>query len=209
MANNKTRGRSSLTPGEKLLFLAGILFSLVLITTAMMGGLFARYTTKDSGHDGARVATFGNLTLTESPAPFENNTWRFQPGVDLTKKATVTFDASEVAVYVFLKIDLSGHWETTDHKIFTLSQDGTTVMTWELEEEWNHLDGTVYYIALDPNTPLTMDIIADDGKITVNENATKANLAALTGTITVDFQATAVQAGGFDGPAQAWASVSN
>jgi len=208
MANYKRAGRSSLSPGEKLLFLAGVLFSLILITTAMMGGLFARYTTRSQGSDSARVAAFGNLTLTESAAPFENNTWRIIPGVELTKKATVTFESSEVAVYIFLKMDMSDHWQTTDHKTFTLSQDGTDVLTWELEGEWTYLDEGVYYITLPPNTPFEKDIIAQDGKITVSPMANKAQLAALTGSITLDFQATAVQSGGFDGPAQAWASVS-
>ena len=208
MANYKRAGRSSLSPGEKLLFLAGVLFSLILITTAMMGGLFARYTTRSQGSDSARVAAFGNLTLTESAAPFENNTWRIIPGVELTKKATVAFESSEVAVYIFLQMDMSDHWKTADQKTFTLSQDGTDILTWELEGEWTYLDEGVYYIALPPNTPLEKDIIAQDGKITVNPMATKAQLAALTGSITLDFQATAVQSGGFDGPAQAWASVS-
>lgn len=208
MANYKRAGRSSLSPGEKLLFLAGVLFSLILITTAMMGGLFARYTTRSQGSDSARVAAFGNLTLTESAAPFENNTWRIIPGVELTKKATVTFESSEVAVYIFLKMDMSDHWKTADQKTFTLSQDGTDILTWELEGEWTYLDEGVYYIALPPNTPFEKDIIAQDGKITVSPMATKAQLAALTGSITLDFQATAVQSGGFDGPAQAWASVS-
>ena len=41
--NNKDKRRSSLTLGERMMFLAGILFCLVLITTALMSGLFARY----------------------------------------------------------------------------------------------------------------------------------------------------------------------
>lgn len=54
-SNNR---RSSFTFSEKLLFFAGILFCLVLITTAMMGGLFARYTTSATGEDDSRVAAF-------------------------------------------------------------------------------------------------------------------------------------------------------
>ena len=66
MADSYRKRRSSLTMGERLLFLAGILFCLILITTAMLGGLFARYTTSGSGSDSARVAKFGTLTLTET-----------------------------------------------------------------------------------------------------------------------------------------------
>ena len=57
MKSKKNR-RSSMTFGEKMIFFAGVLFCLVLITTAMMGGLFARYTTIGSGSDEARVAKF-------------------------------------------------------------------------------------------------------------------------------------------------------
>lgn len=59
---NKEKRRSSLTLGEKLLFFAGILFCLILISTAMMGGLFARYVSTSTGSDSARVAQFGELT---------------------------------------------------------------------------------------------------------------------------------------------------
>ena len=54
----KSKGKSSLTLGERLIFLAGIFFCLILITTALMGGLFARYTTTSIGGDNARVAAF-------------------------------------------------------------------------------------------------------------------------------------------------------
>ena len=52
--------------GEGMMWLAGVLFCLVLITTSMMGGLFARYITSATGSDSARVASFGDLTLTET-----------------------------------------------------------------------------------------------------------------------------------------------
>lgn len=65
MAFNSNRRRSSFTLSEKLLFTAGTLFCLVLITTAMMGGLYARYRANGTGTDSARVAVFapsGQLT---------------------------------------------------------------------------------------------------------------------------------------------------
>ena len=54
--------RSSLTAGEFLMFLAGGMFCLILITTAMMGSLLARYTTGNEGTDSARVAKFAFLS---------------------------------------------------------------------------------------------------------------------------------------------------
>lgn len=52
-----------MVPGEKLLFVSGILFCLVLITTAMMGGLLARYVVSDTAEDSARVAAFDVAAL--------------------------------------------------------------------------------------------------------------------------------------------------
>lgn len=56
MYNRKRR--SPMTLGEVMMFAAGTLFCLVLITTAVMGGLFARYTATAEGSDSARVAGF-------------------------------------------------------------------------------------------------------------------------------------------------------
>lgn len=61
--NNKDKRRSSLTLGERMMFLAGILFCLVLITTALMSGLFARYCSTAEGRDTARVAKFDVSSL--------------------------------------------------------------------------------------------------------------------------------------------------
>lgn len=61
--NNAKNRRSPKTLGEKLMFLAGVMFCLVLITTSMMGGLFARYAATGTGRDSARVAGF-NVDVT-------------------------------------------------------------------------------------------------------------------------------------------------
>lgn len=196
------------------MLLAVILFYLTVVSIYLTGGLYARYVTSGTGSDSARVAKFGGLTLTESQAPYAGNTWRIIPGVDLEKKATVAFDSSEVAVYVFLQMELSDHWQTADHKTFTLSQDGVTVMTWELEDAWTHLEDNVYYLHLAPNTPLVQEIIAEDGRITVSEDVTKAQLAQLelnrqSDPICMTFQANAIQSGGFASPIDAWKHLKN
>ena len=67
MSTNKRR--SSLTFGEGLLFLAGGLFCLVLITTAMMGSLLARYTSTGEAQDTARVAKWDVSALFSGDDP--------------------------------------------------------------------------------------------------------------------------------------------
>ena len=189
-----------MTIGEKLLFLAGVLFCLILITTALMGGLFARYVTTDTGSDSARVAKFGNLTLTET-GDFVGDTQKTGiviPGVNLNKKVTVSFDASEVATIVFVEVDASG-W-TVENNLFMKG----TLLSWTLADGWTYLPGTkyVYYKELPPNTPLSADIIRD-GIITVSKDIKKANIQELKN-LNLTFRASVIQNDGSLTPATAW-----
>ena len=189
-----------MTIGEKLLFLAGVLFCLILITTALMGGLFARYVTTDTGSDSARVAKFGNLTLTET-GDFVGDTQKTGiviPGVNLNKKVTVSFDASEVATIVFVEVDASG-WTVVNN----LFMKGTH-LSWTLADGWTYLPDTeyVYYKELPPNTPLSADII-QDGIITVSKDIKKANVQELKN-LNLTFRASVIQNDGSLTPATAW-----
>lgn len=203
MAERNRKRRSSFTFGEKLLFLAGILFCLVLITTALLGGLFARYTTRASGSDSARVAKFGNLTLTET-GDFVmvdgRRTGIIIPGVDLNKKVTLSFDASEVATIVFVEVAAPG-WDTQDTQTFTKD----THLSWHMADGWTYLPGTqyVYYKVLNPNTPLTDVDIIQDGVIHVSKDITESILKKLD-TMNLSFRAAVIQNDGSLTPATAW-----
>ena len=101
MAGKKPKRRSSFTPGEILLFVAGILFCLVLISTALLGGLFARYTTTSTDGDNARVAAFK-----VNVAGPENVTVKYGVNGD-TGAYTLTIDNdSEVAVSYSVKVQI-------------------------------------------------------------------------------------------------------
>ena len=174
MKKDKNR-KSSMTFGEKMIFFAGILFCLVLITTAMMGGLFARYTTTGSGSDSARVAKWGELTLTESGDFVDDKgnsvVAKIIPGVNLEKHASVSFTGSEMATYVFAEVILSDHWTTTDQIHFTAC-DGN--VSWQIGDGWQILtkaEGTntyVFYQTLAPNAELVNASLVKDGVITVS-----------------------------------------
>ena len=205
--NTTTNRRSPMTPGERLMFLAGILFCLVLITTSMMGGLFARYTTTGTSSDSARVAKFGDLTLTESGdfGADGSEVPKIIPGVDLTKKVEISFTGSEMATVVFVKAELTGGWKSADSKNFSLN--GT--MNWSVADGWPYLsnDGSsyVYYKELAPNTTLDkVSFIANDGKITVSNTLTESSVNSMT-SISISLQASVIQSGGFADAAAAWA----
>ena len=200
MAGQNSKRRYFFTLGDILMLLAGILFCLVLISTALLGGLFARYVTADTGSDSARVAKFGDLTLTETGdfVGERQKTGIIIPGVDLNKKVTVSFDASEVATIVFVEVDAPG-WTAADN-IFTKG----TLLSWALADGWTHLPQSeyVYYRELPPNTTLSADIIRD-GIITVSKDIKKANVQELKN-LNLTFRASVIQNDGSLTPATAW-----
>lgn len=193
------------------MYIAALLFCLTLISIHLTSGLYAKYTGSASGNDSARVITFGDLTLTETGNFYEGNKLMIIPGVDLTKKAVVSFTGSEAATYVFVEVEPSAIWQTTDNRTFSIKLNSKTAMQWRVAPDWNLLlsqDGTyVYYRALAPNTVLKdADIIAENGKITVSNQITKSEIKGMTN-ISIKLRATAVQSGGFENPTAAWNSI--
>lgn len=205
----KTDNRKPSMIGSTMLFVAGILFCLVLISTAMLGGLFARYTTGSSGSDSARVVQFGDLTMTET-GDFVGDERKaiVTPGVDLSKKIVVEFEASEVAAIVFVQVT-APNWDvdTDTHTKFNLNGK----LSWTVADGWEYLEGSqyVYYKALAPNTPLTADVIAEiaegsDTHIKVATTITEADIDALLEDLQLGFRAAVIQNDGSLTPATAW-----
>ena len=190
--------------------IASFLFCLTLISIHLTSGLYAKYISSASGDDSARVIKFGELTITETGDFYEDNKLMIIPGVDLIKKATVSFSGSESATYVFVEIMPTG-WSATDDVTFALLSNGKTAMQWSIADGWVFLksdNGTyIYYRELAPNLELvTADIIAGSGKITVSDQITKSEIKAITD-VSIKLRATVVQSGGFENPEAAWNSV--
>lgn len=191
-----------------------VLFWLVIISTYLSTGLFAKYSTGDNGSDQARTIKFDELTVTETlegkDAP-NGGTVVFTPGVNLKKDISVSFGGSEADSFVFIAVDVRG-WNCSNNYDFSLSD----IMSWSVvSEDWNFLsseaihfdaaedepaDGMryVYYIPLEPNASLEKKVIKD-GEIIVYEPAqTQKAYDALTGVgIDLNVTAYAVQANGF------------
>lgn len=219
----KSKGKSSLTLGERLIFLAGIFFCLILITTALMGGLFARYTTTRIGGDNARVAQFGDLTLTETGDFINAGVLKpgiVIPGVDLEKTVTLNFAGSEMATIVFLEVNASGWTTSADHLTFKIpdfTQEkpyDNPYLSWSLDTDnetgldWIYLKDHVYYKELPPNITLTDVNIIRDGNIAVSSNIKETNIGLLNN-LNISFQASVIQNDGSLTPEAAWAKLSN
>ena len=122
--------------------IASCLFCLTLFSFYLCGGLYARYTTSDSGEDAARVARFD---VSEDGAYFsENLLIETVPGS--VEKEIVVTNNSEVAVAYTVTIK-----NTTKNIPYSFSVDGSVPMP-------NECTVTCY---LKPNSTESISIVAE------------------------------------------------
>lgn len=189
-------GKRLAKPNKRRLPLRAWLLYLAVATFALTGVTFSRYVASAHSQDGARVITFGDLTVTDSGVT------QVQPGVAAQKDLTVHFDGSEAAVYVFAEVQ--GGWTLDADGIY---HDATGLMAWRVADGWTHLLDNVYYRELAPNTVLDAGLIAG-GAVNVSENMTRTELQAAAGTLHIRVQAAAVQREGGDTAQIAWERLS-
>lgn len=178
---------------------SAVLLYLALIAAALSGVTFSRYVTGTTVGDSARVAMMKELTVTETEG-LEQRV--ILPGVDMTKKAVVDFEGSEMACYVFCEITTNGWTRAADNFHYTA---GSGILNWAVDSaKWTYLqeDGStsVYYCIVNANTALHADVLAEDGKITVSADITRSQLdtlAASAAPLSIKISATAVQYHGF------------
>lgn len=209
---------------------ACILLCLTLISIHMTGGLYAKYTATATGGDSARVVQFGEVTISETGDFGVDGSEQglILPGVDLTKKAVVNLSASEVSTYVFVEYALSATgtaaWTPVDTNAdgkpdrFTIKSEDIDLMSWSPASDWSYVTQTVkkddrityiFYQELEPGATLTeTNLIGNNGKISVSEEISKEEIAALTG-IYIDLRASVVQAGDFADASAAWTSIAS
>lgn len=198
------------------------LLCLTLVTSHLTSGLYARYVAQDESFDSARVIKFGNIRLIEEGSFFEEGKLRIIPGENLQKRAVINFIGSEAATYIFVEIAVSSDWTVTDDgRTFSIISGTETLMSWSVDERWNNFEFNestrtyVYYYIHDggeilpPNSSLVnVDIIANNGTITVSENITREQISTMNN-ITMGIRASVVQAGGFDNISEAWNSIAS
>lgn len=180
-----------------------ILFWLVVITTYLSAGLFAKYTTRGSGADDARVAQFGQLILAENGVNGSiGQEFLFIPGTELDKDVTVSFGGSESDTFVFVELDTTG-WERDGDYDYYLGAATNPLLSWSVDPSWSYLTSDeeknqhIYYKVLDSNEKLEAEQVITDGKIQVAV-ATKATYEDLQGTqLRLYVTAHVVQANGF------------
>ncbi len=208
--------------GKTILICALVLLCLVAISTYLTGGSYARYRVESNTEDGARVMKFGTLTIEETgdfTAETTGNQFIVTPGVDLEKKATVSFTGAEAAMYVFVKVEAAGFSKGDDNYTFGAVSGK---ISWKVDDgAFTYLNGTdsaynVYYKILEPNEVLADCEIIEDSEVSVSENLKNSELTTFAeSSHYIKFEAYAVQLDGFgdfDTEAEhalaAWTSVS-
>ena len=151
------------------------------------------YTGKDEDKDGV-----GDLD-TSKPVTEEND-YQIIPGMDMAKDPTLSA-SSDVDYWVFVKVDID-NWPANKVS-YTLAFD----------EDWDSFEiaggATVYWTAKAANDPIEdMSLLVGD-VITVDDELTKEELAAIktNGAPKMAFEAFACQQYGFDDAEAAWTQL--
>lgn len=122
-SNTKNRRPS----GNLMMRLAAVLFCMVMFSTYLMGGLYARYVTRGSGSDSARVAKFdvvgsGSGEIALRAESTENGVYtvivKNNSEVDVSYDVDVVFNAA-VADWVNLALDGKYAAETAEDGVTT------------------------------------------------------------------------------------------
>lgn len=198
--NSKRQRRKPVLP------FSAVIMYLSLIAILLFGVTFSRYVTGTTLGDSARVAYMKDIYISEEGNFTEQNNRIILPDVDMQKKATVHFEGSEMACYIFLEIKTVG-WtrsDSDDHFYFC-PVDDKQALSWAVDDDWEIILGddssAVYYQIVSANMPLDADVLVD-GTIEVSRELTKSQLEKLMGErqeLSIDIGATAVQYHGYSG----------
>ena len=214
MRKNNSGNRA---PSFSIVHVALLILCAVMLTTHLTGGLNARYVSSAEGSDSARVAKFGDITITETgDDKTTEGKYYIIPGVNIKKNPLLSFAGSESATYVFVEITLGSDWESTDNMSF----HNNAGVSWTVGSDWQYLPDTAnpyvyYYITgttegvIKPNTVITNCPIIQGSTITVSSTITATDLKGeYFDELGITFRATAVQSIGFENVNAAWASIS-
>lgn len=144
---------------------------LMIISLRFTEGAMAEYRSTTTQTSTARVAKFGELTFLEytsdgnvlvtgTEAQFE--TINVKAGIDIPKQIAVSFQGSEVAVYVYLVVDTTNWTLHQDNNNILSIQNSyqEDIVSWTINNNWTYLttetvDGKERYVYYHEVTPTT------------------------------------------------------
>ena len=167
---------------DRLVF---IILALVLITTYLVFGVFAKYKSIAAGNTEARVAKFGSLNLYEynssgdiitTGTSTQTEEIIITPGKDINKKIIINYSGNEVATYLFFVVNSDG-WKITKDKItnnhvMSINNNKNEYLAkWEMKNHWTHLESlstetrNIFYFIVPPHSNINETVME---KIEVN-----------------------------------------
>ncbi len=148
---------------------------------------------KESDYDPETNTIDGQLGVTE------NSDYKMVPGKVLPKDPTLIVKAESEPAYIYIKVVESNNTLTSD--------SSQKYLTYTIDSSWTALSGVdgVYYKQVGATTADTNYAILNPQSVTVNPNATNADMtAAKTTHPTIVFYGYAVQSEGMTDAADAW-----
>lgn len=176
MTEQKNNKKFSMGIGCVLIRIAAVLFCLVVVSTYLMSGLFARYVSNGNGGDSARVAGF-NVVMSSSDVKSEVTA--LEPGTITISLA----NQSEVAVSYTIRVDVGSPaggvkitWVDPDHDVSTADDKIQIENDGVAENNEKKFDLTRYMPVGGTDTCTLTFTAVDWTKITQGETGTSATL---------------------------------
>lgn len=179
-----------------------LVLACVLCVCIGIGGTLAWLTAQTTPVQNTFTTSDINITLTETGATNNANSYKMIPGYTITKDPKVTVVAGSEKCYLFVKLEKSSNFDS--------------FMTYEMATDWTQLTGVtgvtgVYYRVVDSSTDNQVFDVLKDNQVKVLDSVTKAQMNQVTTnpTLTVIAYASQFMKNNTESftPAEAWANV--
>ena len=215
----KDKKNKAKVPYNIPMVMACVLFCCTLVSMHFTSDLYARYTTSDESSDGARTATFGQLTLTETVngeqvTDMPAKDIAILPGIVIDSEVYLEYTGGETDVYIFVAVDGGWNWTTSAERKL---KDANDLMFFNVKEGWTYYGGLkngeqVFYTYVDANNSWqksqgTHKYFMED--ITVNTWILDSTIYHQIADLKLNYRAIVVQAGGFASADEAWTAVNS
>ncbi len=179
-----------------------LVLACVLCVCIGIGGTLAWLTATTTPVQNTFTTSDINITLTETGATNNANSYKMVPGYTITKDPKVTVLANSEKCYLFVKLEKSSNFDS--------------FMTYEMATDWTQLTGItgvtgVYYRVVDSSTDNQVFDVLKDNQVKVLDSVTKAQMNQVTTnpTLTVTAYASQYMKNNTESftAAEAWANI--
>ena len=147
-----------------------LVLACVLCVCIGIGGTLAWLTAQTAPVQNTFTTSDIDITLTETGATNNANSYQMVPGYTIAKDPKVTVLAGSEKCYLFVKLEKSSNFDS--------------FMTYTVDSGWNQLTGVdgVYYRVVDTNAANQEFAVIANNTVTVKDTVTKADMNGLTST---------------------------